>query len=250
MKFLSAATLFLLAASTTTCLGKVRRRYLEEVVKPEQLNQSCSNLKYEMFIAVEGDHMGIFAQPTRDIPEEELPEDCGPMFFHQVPPAPKEVGPSSVDRFLPGALYPLGDHNMTDILIAFDSVPNSDETYDIVTHHCAILILQMMCSLNIPLVQDMKDWAAGELMRTGEAKDSIVSMTRDSVSFDLLGIARNASAAASIRTLVEYDADMFYCPAVEETKADEFECSGSGNYFGTKVSMASLSAIMASAMVI
>ncbi|CAB9530343.1 unknown protein [Seminavis robusta] len=138
------------------------------------------------------------------------------LSFCLLDPATKEVGTSSLEKFAPGALYPFGDHKLSDLVKAFDAVPISDAKYDVIKHHCALLVLQMLCHLEIPVNQEMKDWVGDELMKTNKARDHIVSLARDSINFELLGIARNESTATSIRTLVAYDADIFYCAATEK----------------------------------
>ncbi|CAB9530787.1 unknown protein [Seminavis robusta] len=232
MKISFIQTLFLLAGAVGFCKGDKSdsRRVLQELVQPEHLEKTCGEQKYALFIAVDEDHLGMFAQPTRDLSEGGADEMCGPVFFHQKNPATKEVGTSSLYKFPPGALYPLGDHKMSDLVMAFDTVPVSDADYDVIKHHCALLVLQMLCSLEIPVNQEMKDWVGDELMKTNSARDHIVSLAQNSINFDLLGITRNESATTSIRTLVAYDADMFYCAATD--KKQQVECSGASNVFG------------------
>ncbi|CAB9528959.1 unknown protein [Seminavis robusta] len=240
MKTSLIQTLFVFAGTVNLCQGGLNapatdstgdgNRFLQVLLQPEELEQTCGELKYALFIAVDEGHLSMLAHPTVDIPEGDVEQKCGPVLFHQKDPATNEVGQSSLHKFASGALYPLGDHKMSDIVQAFDSVPVSDAKYDIIKHHCALLVLQMLCSLEIPVNQEMKDWVGDELMKTNEACDHIVSLSHDSINFDLLGIARNESAAASIRTLVAYDADMFYCAATD--KKQQVECSGASNVFG------------------
>ncbi|CAB9501395.1 unknown protein [Seminavis robusta] len=239
MKISSVQPLLLvvLAGTVNLCLGTyqhcatdLRDRILIELIHPQALEDSCGRLNYELFIAVDRDHLGLFAQPTRDLPEGDVQEEkCGPVFFHQKDPATKEVGQSSLNKFAPGALYPLGDHDMSDLLEAFDSVPVSDAEYDIIKHHCALLVLHMMCSLEIPVIQQMLDWVGDELMKTNEARDHIISLAHNSTNFDVLGMAHNESTTTTIRTLVAYDADMFYCTATDVKQ--QVECSGASKVF-------------------
>ncbi|CAB9501393.1 unknown protein [Seminavis robusta] len=235
MKIASVQTLFLvvLAGTVNLCKGiaidagnEVRRdRILQEFLQPQELEDSCGELDYALFIAVDRGHLGMFAQPTReDLPEDDnVEEKCGPVFFHQMDPATKVVEQSSMDKFPHGALYPLGNHKMSDILEAFDSVPVSDAEYDIIKNHCAILVLQMMCSLKIPVIHQILDWVADELMRR-DTHDIIMFHAHNSTNFDVLGMARNESTTTTIRTLVAYDADMFYCVATDDVK-QQVECS-------------------------
>ncbi|CAB9497891.1 unknown protein [Seminavis robusta] len=234
MKTFLIQTLFVLAGAVGLCKGGVGLtgsvRFLQESVQPQELDASCGELKYALFIGVIEGHGGIFAQPTRDLSEGGADEMCGPVFFHQKDPATKEVFTSSLDKFAPSALYPLGDHKLRDIVKAFDTVPVSDADYDVIKHHCGLLVLHMMCALEIPFVPEMKDWVGDVLMQTNSARDYIVSLAQNSINFGLLGITRNESATTSIRTLVAYDADMFYCAATD--KKQQVECSGASNVFG------------------
>lgn len=211
MKFSASAFCALVATTGITLVtgaapiivrNDLDRRDLS-LVEPDDLHSRCPTLEYDLSIGVEEAHMGIYAQP------KDTTEHCVPIWFNSQSPATKVAEKEVV----PSALYPLGDYKMEEILKAFDSVPVVATKYDIVENSCAELVLQMMCSLQIPVGLEVTEWTIQALLKSETSAGVLGNLMQESQSFDLLSVGGEDSYEDSIRRLVEFNAGHFDCAA-------------------------------------